>query len=199
MLWRIIGVGSLVLNLAISLILLDSYRTIDQAMTRHTTEVVESNFQLTEELIRFNNQAELRNATQILSISNRFGENQLLLFNELEKHREALANLRTTMHAKDVETLVVTAYTPSPDETDSSPEITAAMTKVRPGTVAVSRDLFKKGWTFGKKVYIEGEGIKTINDLMSDKWEKRMDILYFDKQDARQFGKRQLTVALLAI
>lgn len=199
MIWRIIGIGSLILNLVISWVLLDSFNLNRQMMERHTRDVMESNFQLAEQLIRFNERAEVRNAAKILSIKNQFGHNQLLIFEQLEKQREALANLRTTLHAKDVETLIVTAYTPSKEETDDTPMITAAMTKVRPGTVAVSRDLFERGWTFGKKVYIEGEGIKTINDLMSDKWEKRMDILYFDKDDATQFGKRQLTVALLVI
>ncbi|KKL16082.1 hypothetical protein LCGC14_2499180, partial [marine sediment metagenome] len=62
--------------------------------------------------------------------------------------------------------VIVTAYSPSKRQTDDSPLITASNQAVRGDGVAVSRDLFLKGWTFGKKVWIQGIGLYTINDLM---------------------------------
>ena len=86
---------------------------------------------------------------------------------------------------------------PTPAHKVEDPDITAAMIKVKPGIVAVSRDLFESGWVFGKKVYIDGLGIFTIGDLMNKRWVKRIDILMFDKEQASEFGHDQRTVALL--
>ena len=72
------------------------------------------------------------------------------------------------------------------------------MVKVRPGIIAVSRDLFDQGWVFGKKVYIKGHGVYEIADLMSKRYTDRMDIFFPETKDARQFGIKQMTVALLA-
>lgn len=112
---------------------------------------------------------------------------------------EAIFHLKKATTVEDVQVLTVTAYTPSPDETDSDPYITASMVQVRPGCLAVSRDLFADGWVFGKKVYIEGLGIFTILDLMNPRYEKRVDVLLWSKEDAKQFGRKELAAALLKL
>jgi 3D (Asp-Asp-Asp) domain-containing protein len=71
------------------------------------------------------------------------------------------------------------------------------MRKVKPGTIAVSRDLFDEGWVFGRKVRIEGLGIYEINDLMSAKYEERIDVFMWSRANARRFGKRQVKASLL--
>lgn len=93
--------------------------------------------------------------------------------------------------------LTVTAYSASKKECDSDPNIAASMSRVRPGTIAVSRDLFEQGWVFGKKVYIENHGIFTINDLMNKKHSERVDVFIGHKKKAKSFGKKELVVALL--
>lgn len=93
--------------------------------------------------------------------------------------------------------LTVTAYSATKKECDSDPKITASMSKVKPGTIAVSRDLFEQGWVFGKKVYIENHGIYTINDLMNKKHSERIDVFIGHKKKANSFGKKELIVALL--
>jgi len=110
-----------------------------------------------------------------------------------------IKDLEIQIKMKDIDSLqlVVTAYTNSEDECDKDPNITAVLTKVRPGIVAVSSDLLAKGWTFGRRVYIEGVGIFTIEDRMNRRWTERMDIFLYSKNDARKFGKRKLTVVLL--
>ena len=75
--------------------------------------------------------------------------------------------------------------------------ITAANTKLRPYDMAVSRDLFWKGWAFGKKVYIKGYGVFRITDLMNPRHKDRIDIYLGTKKAARKFGKKKLLVALL--
>ena len=106
---------------------------------------------------------------------------------------------RLENQSRPVATVTVTAYNADPAQTDSDPEIAASMRRVRPGTVAVSRDLFNKGWVFGRKVRIEGLGIYEINDLMAARHDKAIDIFLGDNQKAMSFGKRRTQAALLNI
>lgn len=101
--------------------------------------------------------------------------------------------------SREVQQVTVTAYNPTTDQTDGDPLMAASMRKVRVGTVAVSRDLFDQGWVFGKKVRIEGLGIFEINDLMSSRFTKRVDVFMWDEKEAQAFGKRRIKVALLHI
>lgn len=85
--------------------------------------------------------------------------------------------------------VTATAYTKSVDETNENPETTAIMENSIPGwTVAVSRDL---SYLLGKKVYIEGVGIRKVTDLMNKRYSKRIDVLVPNKQYAREFGKKE--------
>lgn len=140
---------------------------------------------------------------QLYKDINRFkenvGDNLEFTLSQMILNREAIGNLKALIHLRDVHNLIVTGYTASKDETNKDPTRTAAMIKAKPGIIAVSRDLFEDGWTFGKKVYIETMGVYVIGDLMNRKWEKRIDILFTSKDQAHHFGKRQLTVALLSI
>ncbi len=106
---------------------------------------------------------------------------------------------RLENQSRPVSTVTVTAYNADPAQTDADPEIAASMRRVRPGTVAVSRDLFNKGWVFGRKVRIEGLGIYEINDLMAARHDKAIDIFLGDNQKAQAFGKRRTQAALLNI
>jgi len=117
--------------------------------------------------------------------------------------------------------LTVTAYSPRSNETDDTPYETAFPTRVKPWTIAVSRDLFNYGWTGGKYAYIEGLGpmiinikpldmyikpnqdVVKINDLMAKSrkdgtlQEMHIDIFFDDTEFAFEFGTRTLRVWLL--
>ncbi len=85
--------------------------------------------------------------------------------------------------------VVVSAYNPVVAQTDSTPEITASNKRVRGGMVALSRDLEKEyGFTFGDTVVIEGHGSFAFEDRMSKRWSRRVDILMFSREAAREFG-----------
>ena len=124
-----------------------------------------------------------------------------VLFRELDnlsfQVNQQAKNIQRLQDRHPVRKLTVTAYTASRNETDSTPQITAAITKVKPYDVAVSRDLFWRGWAFGKKIYIEGHGVFRIVDLMNPRYRERVDIYLGTKKAARKFGKRELLVALL--
>ncbi len=83
----------------------------------------------------------------------------------------------------------VTFYTPSSDETDSTPHITASGARVRSGICAISRDLEEFGFTFGRSIYVEGLGSFEIQDRMHRRWKNRIDILVMSKRQARRLGK----------
>lgn len=100
---------------------------------------------------------------------------------------------------KQVYNVTVTAYNPTTDQCDADPTVAASMRKVRPGTIAVSRDLFDQGWVFGRKVRIEGMGIYEINDLMNVRYTKAIDVFMWDNEKATAFGRRTRKVALLNI
>jgi len=92
----------------------------------------------------------------------------------------------------------VTFYTPCEAETDDTPYITASGTRVKPGICAVSRDLERYGFTFGKTIYVEGLGSFEVQDRMHRRWQRRIDILVMYKRDARRLGKmRNVPVVLL--
>ncbi|MEF2144706.1 MAG: hypothetical protein V3573_04605 [Desulfovibrionaceae bacterium] len=106
---------------------------------------------------------------------------------------------RRMLENKQVQTVTVSAYNPTEDQCDEDPLVAASMRKVRKGTIAVSRDLFDKGWVFGKKVRIEGLGIFEINDLMNKRFTASIDVFMWDQDKALDFGRRETRAALLEL
>ena len=97
-------------------------------------------------------------------------------------------------------TATVTAYTPSPRENlgRGRKVATALGTPVRPGIVAVSRDLLRSGWEFGDRIHIEGLGVFTIEDTMHQRFRRTIDVAVADLDAARRIGfKRGIAVTLL--
>ncbi len=93
----------------------------------------------------------------------------------------------------------VTAYTPDPRENGGKGKKsgTAIGTRIRPGIVAVSRDLLKSGWNFGDKVHIEGLGVFTIEDTMHQRHHRSIDVAVPDRKAAEKIGKRRAIVVTL--
>jgi len=90
--------------------------------------------------------------------------------------------------------VTVTAYTSRPQETDSTPYITASGSHVRDKVVAANflpigaRVRFPD--RFGDKEFI-------VEDRMNARYWHRMDIWMADLQEARQFGAQYLKVEIL--
>ena len=107
------------------------------------------------------------------------------------------------MEIKDIvpDIVAVTTYTPSVEETDSTPLITASGFKINPVNpkrqriIAVSRDL-KKKYKFGKKVRITGigklSGTYIVRDVMNKRYKKRVDILIGENDKQTSFKKAKL-------
>lgn len=90
--------------------------------------------------------------------------------------------------------VVMTAYSSHPDETDSTPFLTASGTATRDGVVAANFLPFgtavKIPELFGDKVFI-------VEDRMHRRFSKRMDIWMPSKKDAIIFGKVSAEIEIL--
>ena len=97
--------------------------------------------------------------------------------------------------------VTVTTYSPTVEQTDSTPLITASGYKINPKNpkkqriVAVSRDL-KRKYKFGKKIRITGigklSGTYTVRDVMNKRYRKRVDILIGEDDTQTSFKKAKL-------
>ncbi len=88
-----------------------------------------------------------------------------------------------------VMTVTVTAYSPSVDETDSTPYITASNTRVRDGICALSRDIEKElDLRFGDMIYLEGIGTCEFQDRMHKRMRRTVDLFIWWKRAAKRFG-----------
>ena len=99
--------------------------------------------------------------------------------------------------------VTVTAYSSTTAQTDATPFITASMTRVRPGVIALSRDLIRRynpdaPFEYGDRVYLEGHGVFSVEDTMNKRYSRRADIWFASTSDAIEFGKKELTLSLVA-
>lgn len=89
----------------------------------------------------------------------------------------------------------VTAYSSTPDQTDSTPFITASNTHVRDGIVAAN-------WLpFGAKIRIPSvypNKVFTVEDRMNVRYNQRADIWFPTRQEALDFGIKLLDIEILA-
>lgn len=84
--------------------------------------------------------------------------------------------LQKLLVRKRTKLVCVTCYNSTIRQTDKTPFITAINHKVGPGQVAVSRDLLKDGFTFKRKVWLEGLGVFKITDTMNERIENTIDV-----------------------
>ena len=120
----------------------------------------------------------------------------LFLPSELKTEEERIDEYVNSVAPSEVVT--VTTYTPSVEECDSTPLITASGFKIsernpkRHRIVAVSRDL-KRKYKFGTKLRIKGagkyDGTYTVRDVMNKRFRKRIDILVGKKDKQTKVKK----------
>jgi 3D (Asp-Asp-Asp) domain-containing protein len=91
--------------------------------------------------------------------------------------------------------VVITAYSSTPEETDSSPFITASGTYVRDGIIAAN---FLKIGTQVKIPALYGDKIFVVEDRMARKNSHKVDIWMASKAEALQFGVKRAEIIVLA-
>jgi len=109
---------------------------------------------------------------------------------------ETLANLTQLLSEGSAKmNLRVSAYTARTQETDADPKNTAIMVKPKPGwTAAVSRDMVH---LLGKKIYVEGLGVRVVNDIMAEDKKMAVDLCVGTVKEAAKVGTSERKVVAL--
>lgn len=114
----------------------------------------------------------------------------------LKADTERLPSPVTTMRETSISTTVwVTAYSSTPEQTDSTPFITASGTKVKDGIIAANF------LPFGTKVKIPehfGEKVFIVEDRMHARKKNFVDIWMPTTEKALAFGVKRTKIVLLA-
>ena len=90
--------------------------------------------------------------------------------------------------------IVLTAYSSTTDQTDSTPFITASNSRVRDGVVAANF------LDFGTRVKIPGifgDKVFTVEDRMAKKHSDKIDIWFSQRYLAKNFGVQEADVVIL--
>jgi 3D (Asp-Asp-Asp) domain-containing protein len=99
-------------------------------------------------------------------------------------------------------TVTASAYNSLVKQGEGNPLITAWGDTLNPGvqSIAVSRDLMKKGLDYQTPVKIEGfEGVFIVNDKMHPRWRNKIDIyMGANKEKALKWGRRKVEIAFPA-
>lgn len=101
-------------------------------------------------------------------------------------------DLRGSEYTKRVlNNITITSYNNHSEQTDDSPNITATNRPVRENMVAASFDLLNKGFVhYGDLVYIDCmKQWYIVEDTMNKRFERRLDIFLFDKQESLKINK----------
>lgn len=133
------------------------------------------------------------------------------LESNIKQHQIEIESLKRKVKAKQKiideisrMTIRATAYNAVPRQTDNDPEITSCMSKPTVGSIAVSQDLYYKGWTCGKRVHLDQLGIFTIKDVFPKYYKGKLvtnqiDVLTETEEQAFEFGvKHNVKVVLLS-
>ena len=106
---------------------------------------------------------------------------------------------RRLLHLK----VTVTGYSSTPDQTDDTPFTTASNKRVRPGIIALSRDLLRhytRGapFAFGDEVELDGLGTFIVEDTMAPRFQRRADIWFPTRAAATRWGRQSFRLYKLA-
>ncbi|MBN2171185.1 MAG: 3D domain-containing protein [Candidatus Krumholzibacteriota bacterium] len=101
------------------------------------------------------------------------------------------------LEGRNVYPVTVTGYSSTRDQCDADPLITASNKRVRPGIIALSRDMLRRynpeaPFHWGDRVYIPGVGEFVVEDSMNARYTRRADIWFPSRTRAAQWGVREL-------
>ena len=95
-------------------------------------------------------------------------------------------------------TVMASAYNSLERQGEGDPKITAWGDTLRPEvpSIAVSRDLMKRGLSYGTPVKIEGfDELFVVNDKMHSRWKNKIDIyMGQNRKKALEWGRRKVTI-----
>jgi len=102
------------------------------------------------------------------------------------------------IYSCETDDVTVTIYNAVEEQTNSDPGNTASMFELdlndpyKHRIIAVSRDLYNEGYTFGTYVLILGieefSGVWVVEDLMNKRYENRIDLLVNEGTDLKKWN-----------
>lgn len=134
-----------------------------------------------------------------------------ILVQTAEENRTSLDNFyRWTRSIEETEkkeikvlktyTVRATGYSSTPDQTDSTPFITASGTYVRDGIIAANVYANGRRIPFGTLVRIPevyGDKIFVVEDRMHARYKNNIDIWFPERQLAREFGSKKVMIEIV--
>lgn len=96
---------------------------------------------------------------------------------------------------KQVFEVMATAYSSTPDQTDSTPLITASGTHVRDGVVATN---FLPFGTVIKIPDLYGEKTFVVEDRMNKRYKFNIDIWFKTRKQAKMFGVKKVKIEIIS-
>lgn len=191
--------GSIIVGMVAGLLKTEQYRNsinILKINAGHQNELnsIKSNYEIQMGLMREAFKAELTTCTVEKDAAVRERDSLAVEVKQLKELVEAIHVDSNKIVTYKIE---LSHYTASRDETDSTPNITATGSKPVVGrTLALSRDLFAH--LKGKKVYIRGMGVFTVEDTMNPRYSRRGDLLVASKSEAFKLGvKKDVKIVVL--
>jgi len=116
--------------------------------------------------------------------------------------KEKAAKIASKLNAVATLTVVASAYSSTPHQTDDTPFITANGERVYWGGVAANIiDANGRNIPFGTKLMIPdlfGDQIFTVNDRMNRRYKNNLDVWFSDTADAREFGRKTIKIIIVA-
>ncbi|MBI2674340.1 MAG: 3D domain-containing protein [Candidatus Yanofskybacteria bacterium] len=104
-------------------------------------------------------------------------------------------NKYSSAPAKEIFTVMATAYSSTPDQTDDTPFVTARNTRVRDGLAAANflpfGTEFRIPDLYGNKVFV-------VEDRMHKRYWRRVDIWFPERQMAKEFGVKQIRIEIVS-
>ena len=118
---------------------------------------------------------------------------------KINENKKEIQTLKLIINETSNITVKATAYNAVPEQTDNESNVNACRKYPRIGRIAVSQDLFYKGWTCGKWISIQGLGIFQIDDVMHKRKTDQVDVIMEKVKEAIDFGvKKNLNAVLLS-
>lgn len=123
-----------------------------------------------------------------------YDQEKLLSLLGFQSQKEEVKQPEPQFEVQSTKKVVVTAYSSTPDQTDSSPYITAMGSRVREGIVA------SNFLDFGTKVRlpeIYGDKVLVVEDRMARYNNHKVDVWMGSRYEALQFGVKRVTLEIL--
>ena len=118
-----------------------------------------------------------------------------LINNEIEKGKNKAKFQVIRTHV-----VRATGYSSTPDQTDSTPFVTASGTYVRDGVIAANIYVNGRRLPFGTLVRIPdiyGDKIFVVEDRMNIRYKNNIDIWFSERSSALTFGSKKVTIEIV--